>query len=255
MFNDGYLGTWWDYGTWAGDFTRERGCEMLKTFGDHPYGGEMAYIDKAWLEKNMKVFDPAQWNLVKEWYETHLSYLRNIGERGHTLAEFLSDGLVFDSAKYRFDGMPALGEYDGQTMNKFVRDHMGYRFVVRDLRLPKTCKAGGKGALSLTVENTGFGKLLLPSRAELVFTDGEAAHAVPVACPLALPGGAKKAIAVSFAVPKVLKAGTYDVSLRVRAPLKDERADELPRRAIRFANAGMWQEDVKANRLGRIEVR
>ena len=56
MYNDGYLGTWWDYGTWAGDFKRERGVEMLKTFENHPYGGEMAYIGRDWLEKKYGAF-------------------------------------------------------------------------------------------------------------------------------------------------------------------------------------------------------
>lgn len=255
MYNDGYLGTWSDYGTWAGDFTRERGCAMLKTFGDHPYGGEMAYIDKAWLAQNDKLFRLDAWNLVKEWYETHLSYLRNLGERGHTLAEHLSDALVFDAAKYRFDGMPQLDEYNGRSLNTFVRDHMGYRFVLRDVRLPRTVRRGAGAKIALKLENTGFGRLLLPSVAELVFAQGGTVRSVPVDCPLALPGASTAKRLCVFKVPSDLPAGSYDVALRVRAPVKGEDVSDFPRRPIRFANADGWNEVLRANRLGRIEVK
>lgn len=255
MYNDGYLGTWWDYGTWHGDFTRERGVQMLKTFDDHPYGGEMAYIGRDWLEKNMGLFQLEKWNIVKEWYETHLNYLRNIGERGHTLAEFLTKDLKFDSKAYAFEGMPNLTEYDGQTMNKFVRDHMGYRFVVRDARIPSKLSSGDNTALVLEVENTGFGKLLFPSRAEVIVKNesGEG-FAVASGALEAIPGGAKKRIAFKFKAPDVEKSGKYSVYLRVSAPFKDEIAGDIPRRPIRFANAGMWDDLLKANALGVIEL-
>lgn len=259
MYNDGYLGTWWDYGTWAGDFTRERGCEMLKTFADHPYGGEMAYVNRDWLDKNMKLFQLEHWNIVKDWYEVHLSYLRNIGERGHTIANFLTDDLKFDSEKYKFDGMPSLKEYDGTDMNKFVRDHMGYRFVVRDARLkPSELRQGGKALLGLEVENAGFGKLLLPSRAEILLRQGADVVAIPAAAKSGfseIPGGAKKRVGLAFAVPKDAKRGKCEMFVRLSAPLKDEEPGAAPRRPIRFANAGMWNEELKANSFGEVEVK
>ena len=52
MYNDGYLGTWRDYGTWAGEWRREKGCQLLKALDDHPYGGELAYVKMDWLEGN-----------------------------------------------------------------------------------------------------------------------------------------------------------------------------------------------------------
>ena len=255
MYNDGYLGTWWDYGTWAGDFKRERGVEMLKTFENHPYGGEMAYIGRDWLEKNMGLFQLEKWNIVKEWYDTHLNYLRNIGEKGHTLANFLTNDLVFDSKKYAFDGMPNLAEYDGQTMNKFVRDHMGYRFVVRDARLPAKSGGGNEDVIALEIENTGFGKLLLPSRFEVI-ARGSSAEAFSAAeCSLDIPAGAKKRVALKFKTPLVPESGKYDIYLRASCPFKDEKFGAVPRRPIRFANKGMWDESLRANKLGSFEIR
>ena len=258
MFNDGYLGTWRDYGTWSGDFTRERGSQMLKTFADHPYGGELAYVSRDWVEKNKEVFDIGRWNLVKDWYDCHLNYLRNLGAERHTLANYIRDELVFSVGKYKFDGMPSLAEYEGVGMHKFLLDHMGYRFVVRDARLPGAFKPESPSLVGLEVENTGFGRLLLPSKAEVVFVqNGEAFAAIAddKADFSAIPGGAKKRVGLRIVVPKGLKRGKCEVLVRVSAPLKDERPGAMPRRTIRFANAGMWNETFGANSLGSSEVR
>ncbi|MBP5321779.1 MAG: DUF4832 domain-containing protein [Kiritimatiellae bacterium] len=256
MYNDGYLGTWWDYGTWAGDFTRERGCRLLAAC-KAPYGGEMAYIDRKWLEKNRKLFDPEQWNLVKEWYTTHLSYLRNITEGGHTLAEFLKKDLTFRNATYRFEGMPDLAEYEGESMSKFLMDHMGYRYVIRDARLPDTLQKGAPLTLQLTVENTGFAALLLDSVTELLLMrEGSPCRVLPAAgCDWReLNGGDKQTVRLTAKVPETLEAGPYTLALRVRVPCKDEGGEGTPRRAIRFANPGVWDAEWKANRLAPVNV-
>ena len=256
MYNDGYLGTWWDYGTWAGDFTRERGCQLLHAC-NAPYGGEMAYIDRKWLEKNMKLFDREKWNLVKEWYTTHLSYLRNITEGGHTLADFLKKELVFRSEDYRFEGMPELSEYDGESMSKFVIDHMGYRYVIRDARIPETVRPGREMSVRLTVENTGFGDLALGTATELLLIGKQ----TPL-CVLPVPAfdwrraaGSKRPFTLTAKVCAGLDAGKYGLAVRVRVPCKDENGDAvIPRRAIRLANPGIWDEALKANRIGTVTV-
>ena len=262
MYNDGYLGTWWDYGTWAGEWTREKGCRLLKTFDDHPYGGELAYVSREWLDNNRErcgnLFDTEKWNIVRDWYETHLSYLRNIGDRKHSLCAFIADK-TFDSAKFRFDGMPDLHEYDGLDLHKFMYDHMGYRFVVRDARFPKRIKPGKRAMIGLKVENTGFGRLLLPSRAEALFVSGGETFAAAVdgsKCDISsIAGSEKRSLPILFTVPNDMKEGEYDVYLRFAAPLKDEAVGAVPRRPIRFANADMWNDELKANAFGKVEVR
>jgi len=262
MYNDGYLGTWWDYGTWAGNWKRERGCQLLSAFGDHPYGGELAYVSMDWLEKNCEksadLLDTGKWNIVKDWYETHLNYLRNVGDKKHPLCAFIARK-TFKVEDFRFDGMPELKEYDGLDLHKFMLDHMGYRFVVRDARLPKKLVRGKSALAALEVENTGFGKLLLPSRADVVFASEGVTNTAAVAFSGAdfssLAGGEKRRLAAKFVVPKDLKPGPCDLYLRVSAQLKDEKPGAMPRRPIRFANAGMWDDGLKANAFGKIEVR
>ena len=250
MYNDGYLGTWWDYGTWAGEWTREKGCRLLKTFDDHPYGGELAYVSREWLDNNRErcgdLFDTEKWNIV------------NIGDRKHSLCAFIADK-TFDSAKFRFDGMPDLHEYDGLDLHKFMYDHMGYRFVVRDARFPKRIKPGKRAMIGLKVENTGFGRLLLPSRAEALFVSGGETFAAAVdgsKCDISsIAGSEKRSLPILFTVPNDMKEGEYDVYLRFAAPLKDEAVGAVPRRPIRFANADMWNDELKANAFGKVEVR
>ncbi len=261
MYNDGYLGTWWDYGTWAGDFTRERGVRLLAANPDAPYGGELAYVGRDWLEKNMKVFDPAQWNLPREWYETHLTYLRNLGERGHTLADFLSDGLTFTTNAYRWAGMPDLAEYDGTDMNKFVRDHMGYRLVVRDARVPRRLERDAKTRpfAAVELENTGFAKPLLPLGAEvLLVRDGRAVASAAFAPKgFDLGGGRRSRLKLPLQGLDVsrLPAGECELHLRLSMPCKDEKPGEgAPRRAIRLANAGVWNAALGSNRLGTLAL-
>lgn len=258
MFNDGYLGTWWDYGTWSGHWKRELGRRLLSTFGDHPYGGELAYVGMDWILKNRErtreLFDPERWNIVEEWYRTHLSYLRNSGDMKHPLCKYIA-GLKFSAATYRFDGMPDLKEYEGSSLHKFMFDHMGYRFVVREARIPMALRRGGSASVVVEVENTGFGRLLLPSRIDVVLASDEAACAVPARGDVSqVPGGGRRSVAAEFRVPQNLAPGAYDVFLRVSAPLKDEKPGDMPRRPVRFANAGMWSEKKKANRIGKTTI-
>ncbi|MGN1359897.1 MAG: DUF4832 domain-containing protein, partial [Kiritimatiellia bacterium] len=248
MYNDGYLGTFWDYGTWSGDFTRERGVQLLSIAGnDKPYGGELAYVTPDWLKRNYKLFEPKEWNLVQEWYRTHLSFLRNLGEPGHTIATLLSKQLVFDPDTYKFDGMPRLDEYRGTTLSKFVYDHMGYRFVVRDAVLSNTLRTKGN-SLRLTVENTGFGRLLLPHRAELLFTSADQTKALPVDLDLSLDGAQTRTAELRFDAP--VEPGEYNLALRIWCPVKGEQESRL--RPVRLANKGMWNKKLKANDLGKV---
>ena len=261
--NDGYLGTWWDYGTWSGKWKRELGCQLLDSIcRDNPYGGELAYVSMDWLEKNREksgdLLDIEKWNIVKDWYQEHLNYLRNIGDRKHSLCAFIAKK-TFSSDVYRFEGMPDLHEYDGIDLHKFMYDHMGYRFVVRDARLPKKMSPGKAAMIGLKVENTGFGRLLLPSRAEVVFVSGGETFTAPVDGLKdgisSLLGAQTLSLPLRFTMPKEMKAGEYDLYLRFSAPLKDEAPGAVPRRPIRFANARMWNDELKANAFGKVSVK
>ncbi|MBR2838009.1 MAG: DUF4874 domain-containing protein, partial [Kiritimatiellae bacterium] len=162
MFNDGYLGSASDYGTWraaANSMTRGQGVEYLESRRNVPYGGELAYLTEDEADAAERdLFDAAKYNVVQEFYRTHLGYLRNIDTKNHLLAGRIEGHLL--THDYDFAGMPDLAEWYGRDMRSFIRAHMGYRFVVRNV-------AFASGNVDVTVENTGFGHLLVKSLGEI----------------------------------------------------------------------------------------
>ena len=256
FYNDGYLGTDYDYGTWGGgggttSWSRDEGRAFLKGQAV-PYGGEFAGISSDYFDENVHLLDPARFNIVQEWYDTHLSYLRTIRATNMTICQKLA-GTTFDSATWAFDGMPDLREYDGIDLRKFCEDHMGCRFVVRSVGYSGAVNAA---ALSLTVENTGFGQLLFDDALEVVISaadGGGARFCVPVrdVSLRGICGGETGVVELPFAYPVGMEPGEWNFALRVRVPLADEDGRGVPRRAVRFANEGDGAYDfaVKANYL------
>ena len=254
FYNDGYLGTDADYGTWGSGstmhFTRSQGRAFLKPRA-LPYGGEFATVTDDYFDQNVHLLDPARHNIVEEWYDTHLSYLRTIESTGMTVYQKLA-ATTFDPVRWAFDGMPDLSEYAGETMQKFCEDHMGYRYVVRGVTV---VRSGATCRIDLTVENTGFGQLLFPETKEILLTRGGVTRTVPASGTdlRLLRGGETSAVSVSFEWPADLPHGAYATALRVRVPLADEDGTLPPRRVVAFANDGGYDAASKANRLCTID--
>lgn len=259
FFNDGYLGTDWDYGTWGnggGTYTwsRAEGRAFLKRQAV-PYGGEFAGVTTNYFDANVHLLDPSRFNIVAEWYDTHLSYLRTIRAFNMTVVQKLTN-TFFSTSRWAFDGMPDLHEYEGVDLRKFCEDHMGYRYVVRDVSFEGR---PGWGRLEVEIENTGFGRLLFDDRLEIVLSGKGGAAVAPLrgAAPSlrGLRGGETATVALDFDYPAALPSGEYDVLLRVRVPLAGERPDDTPRRVVRFANEGGYVAAQRANYLCTIALR
>jgi len=255
FYNDGYLGTDGDYGTWGGgssSFTRSQGRDYLRPRGNVAYGGEFAGVTDEYFDNNVHLLDPTRFNIVEEWYDTHLSYLRTIHATGMTIYKKLA-GTAFDSTKWAFDNMPYVADYDGETLQKFCEDHMGYRFLVRDMA---ALRDGRAVRLFLKIENTGFGRLCFGEAKEILLSGAGGSATVPATGTdlRLLEGGKTTAVEVGFTLPDALPLGAYRVGLRVRVPLADERMSDPPRRVIAFANAGAYDAETKANVLGTLLI-
>ena len=229
MFNDGYLGTDADYGTWRkGDMwmNREQGVEYLEARRNVPYGGELAHISVEEAEA-VPLFDLSKYNIVREFYRTHLSYLRNIETRHHNLAERI-ERLELTHA-YDFDGMPNLSEWYGSNLRRFMLAHMGYRFVIRDV-------AVARDAIEVTIENSDFGHLILKSRGEL-FADGKPSS-IPLDLRTLRPCERRK-----FTI-KLPSLGAAKKTLHLRLTTCDARP-----KPILFANDAMFDAAAGAFKL------
>ncbi len=132
LFNDGMLGSVSDTGTYT-DRTRKEELafqnELCRTV---PNGGE-AIIDNPYSDLE---------NAVGDLRTMHVSYLNSV-----------HDPAVIDKWKnsvYRGGDV-----YDGVSGYDYIRDHLGYRYVIRSSRLAKS--SAGRGlALALSIENVGF---------------------------------------------------------------------------------------------------
>lgn len=232
IFNDGYLGTDADYGTWRRHsrwMVREQGVAYLEARRNVPYGGELAHIKPEECEA-VPLFDLSKFNIVQEFYRTHLSYLRNIDTKHHNLAGFI--GTLKLTHDYDFAGMPDLSEWYGTDLRTFMRTHMGYRFVIRGV------KFDGDG-VEATIENTGFGHLLIKSRGEIKV--GGRSQSVPLDLRKILPGERRP---FALRLPKDATPGA-PVLLTVRL--------ETPAaQVVHFANDAMREGDaVRLSRAGR----
>ena len=160
MFNDGYLGTQYDYGTWGADcktsICREEGVAWLEKYGiNTPYGGEALTT-----VENYQVINTPEF-LSYEGFRTHTSYL-NIQWNNNLIDSWKKTH--FTGKDYEYDGT----KEDSLTGFKYINDHLGYRFVLRESWVSDTVGSDGIFRAKLRIQNVGFGNLTRKMKASLV---------------------------------------------------------------------------------------
>lgn len=159
MFNDGYLGTQYDYGTWGADcktsICREEGVAWLEKYSvNTPYGGEALTTADGYQVINTPEF------LAYEGFRTHTSYL-NIQWNNNLIDSWKKT--PFKQKDFDYD--PA--RVDSLSGFKYINDHLGYRFVLRESWLSDTVVADGILRAKLRIQNVGFGNLTRKMKASL----------------------------------------------------------------------------------------
>lgn len=159
MFNDGYLGTQYDYGTWGADcatsICREEGVAWLEKYGiNTPYGGEALTT-----ADNYQVINTPEF-LAYEGFRTHTSYL-NIQWNNKLIESWKKTPFTQND----FDYDPA--RVDSLSGFKYINDHLGYRFVLRESWLSDTVGSDGILRAKLRIQNVGFGNLTREVKASL----------------------------------------------------------------------------------------
>lgn len=151
MFNDGYLGTQYDYGTWGADcktsICREEGVAWLEKYGiNTPYGGEALTTAGGYEVINTPEF------LSYEGFRTHTSYL-NVQWNNNLIDGWKKS--QFEGKDFEYDG----SKIDSLTGFKYVNDHLGYRFVLRESWMSDTVGFDHVLHAKFRVQNVGFGNL------------------------------------------------------------------------------------------------
>ena len=223
LYNDGYLGSESDLGTYR---NRERDINFLSAQNAHlPFGGEVTVPDSPLhnIEK-----------CLPEMNKIHLSYLNT---------EW--DNRVIEKWKNTFytDACGLEKQYYGKTAFTYIQNRLGYRFVLKNSVFTYS-DSSEKLNVRLTLQNAGFGNLNRNKRAKLIFTDGTGAAAF-----VADIGEIAVKDELEFNVEHGLESGKYDVYLRIYG----EELQNAPLYCVKFANAGLWNAELKANKIGSFE--
>ena len=163
MFNDGYLGTQYDYGTWGADcatsICREEGVAWLEKYGiNTPYGGEALTT-----AENYQVINTPEF-LSYEGFRTHTSYL-NIQWNNNLIDSWKKSLFNVKDFDYDFERVDSL------TGFKYINDHLGYRFVLREAWITDTVGADGIFKAKVRIQNVGFGNLTWNAPVRLAVLD------------------------------------------------------------------------------------
>lgn len=220
LFNDGYLGSSSDLGTYT---SRETEVNWLSKQTSHlPYGGEVVVPDSTF--HNIE-------NCLPEMYLLNLSYL-NI-EWNYEVIDKWEASTYTEAA-----GTDSI--YYGNTAFEYIQNHMGYRFVLKDsvFTYPEDCSSLN---IALSIENVGFGNLNRSKQTTLLLVDEN--EEITSIHGDAYSGGTDISIEVPKATLEQLASGTYTLYLKL-----DNGNDKY---AIQFAN-NLWNETLQANCIGTI---
>jgi len=234
LFNDGYLGSESDLGTFA---NREIEIGWLEKQALHTlYGGEVVASATQGPPLNTVEY------MSKEAFRTHTSYL-NI--------EY--NNVVIDSWKHEtYNGSDSL--YKGQTGYTYIANHLGYRFVLRKSEIPESIKPNEKLKIKLDIENVGFANLVNEKVVSLVFVKDDEVHEVKTKVDATKWNSTEIThIDIENELPKDMSYGEWDVYLRI-SEYGNLNTDNNYK-AIRLANNGdMWNEEIGANYIGKFTV-
>ncbi len=221
IFNDGYLGSSNDLGTYS---DREREIEFLSRQTEHlPYGGEVVIPGSTLHDID---------NCTAEMFKIHLSYL-NIEWNNQVIDKWKNTRYTSKSGTE--------SAYYGMTAFDYINNRMGYRFVVSDSVLAYS-KSSDAVTLKLEANNVGFGNLTRKKKITAYLIDGD--NNVT-----AVDGGEYSGGNISVE----LKGIDADKAYKVYVALHDGEQNGLPAYSVRFANPEMWNDDLQANYVGKIE--
>ncbi len=264
MFNDAYLSKNDDMGTYV---NRNEEVEWLNK-RNVSYGGEALpssytntsettyaygnnYADVGGLDnyiESLKTIND-NWDLIKftedEMFKTHTSYI-NFEWNQHK---------HYIWAHQIYNGKDEL--YHGKTALEYIQNHLGYRLVLKNVELPRSSTSAKNINANITIENVGFGNVIKSKTATILFVDSTSnvKGSVDITNEFDIKSFLSKTKTtknITFNLPD-LPSGTYKVFLRIA---NDEKLnDGTYYNAIRFANNGVWNEALQANRIGSIKIK
>lgn len=241
LFNDGYMGSINDLGTYSNRLI-ETDWIGHQAFSNSYYGGEFSGNHD--YAKSWETYLPQ--NAIPEMYKTHLSYINcNIFPfyKDFTFSEDYSAEGVDNSAYY------------GQNVFQFIRDHIGYRFVIRDSKLTAETEQGGNVEVNFKIENTGFANVIPQVQSYVVLEkDGVFAYAETDTDCKKWYSCETTDNTLNIKLPDNIPTGEWNILLKLNMATSPN-LKQMTERSIRFANENVWDSSIGANYLGTVKVK
>lgn len=238
LFDDGYMGSNSDLGTYANREieTSWLGNQTITSYFGGEFSGNIEFA------KKYDTYLPE--NCIPEMYKTHLSYI---------------NGNIFQLYKnYKFGKKYDVEGYDnsayyGQTVFQFIRDHLGYRFVLNESNFPKSAESGSNLKFSFTVTNNGFANPIKKQKCEVILEkDGNFVTAEVELDPTKWYSGNTETVELNLKLPALLDAGEWKVYFKSSVGVYD--LSQYGFRSIRFASKDVWHSTLGANYLGFVDI-
>ena len=233
IFNDGYLGSATDLGTFDNGISRNDFVNWMQTQGQYTlYGGE---VTKSGETSDEPYSDTSF--VVAEMPKTHTTYLNS--QYNLSIIDSKWKNQYYTSSNL---------EYDGQTTYKYITDHLGYRMVVRNSKISSSVEKGDICGVNLEIENVGFGNIVKEQKVSVILRKNLEYYETTLNINVNnIRGGEKGDINFYFYVPSDIEAGEWKICLKVSS-------EKLSDYAIQFANPDMWDDDLLANCIGKVTI-
>lgn len=232
LFNDGYLGSGSDLGTFA---NREKEITWLEKQAMHTlYGGEVVA------------------NYGKEPINT-IEYISQEGFRTHTtyLNSEWNDKVIKAWKESIYNGEDEI--YKGQSGYLYVANHLGYRFVLRNSELSENVEQEGKANIKLDIENVGFGNLVNEKIATIVLEKDDKKYEIKTELkPTEWNSREITKLNYTIELPRNIEVGEWKMYLRISQYGDMEQDNNYL--CIRLANNNVWNEEIGANYIGSINI-
>ena len=233
LYNDGYLGSESDLGTFA---NREIEIAWLENQARHTfYGGEVVanYASKTPL--NTVEY------MSKEAFRTHTTYLNS--EWNNTVIN------AWKNEIYNGDDDVYKGK-DGYT---YIANHLGYRFVLRKSEIVNKIEANESLKIKLQIENVGFANLINDKIVTLILEQDGKKYEIPTNInPTDWNSKEISNVNLDVKLPENINLGEWKIYLRISQSGNMETDNNY--KCIQFANPNIWEETFGANYIGKVEI-
>lgn len=129
----------------------------------------------------------------------------------------------------------ASGRHVWRSYYEYIRDHLGYRLVLKSAEVSDSCRAGGAFRATVEIVNQGFSSPVNPRPIQLVLRDKCAEYRLEFMTDIRrLAAGKRHVLTLEATLPTEMRGGLYRVGLAMPDGSVELRA--RPEYAIRCAN-------------------